>query len=270
MKNIILLVWAVLFTAITYAQNGVDIITKTNGEQAKGKVTEIGENAVKFVYEGETLTYTFNTSDIKQITFASGRTQLFNTEQHAANGNHKNTVAVMPFTYLIDKRDAGEAMTYQVQEEAVSFLRDHGSIYQLQDPTTTNALLLKAGVTPATVRSFTMTELCKILNVEFIITGNIRQDLTRTNTYQYNNSSYDNKSKSNETYSATTRSNSGSTYSNASGTTTQSYQTNITMNVFSDTGDNIFSESHNAFWATTNAYVTTLRFLLKKTPFYAK
>jgi TolB-like protein len=266
MKTMITVLMAVFFTAMAYAQGAADVITKTNGEVAKGKVSEITETAVKFTYDGETLLYTINKSDIRKITYASGRTEIFNDSQPAAPVNHKNKIAILPFSYLIDKQDAGEAMTYQVQQETFTFLKKNAPGYEVQDPTTSNALLTKSGVDNNTLRGFTMSELCNILGVEYIITGSIRQDLVRTNNYQSANASYDNKSKENT--SGTNRTNSGGSYSNSSGTTTQSYQTNITMNVFKDDGSNLFNQSHNSFWATTNAYVTTLRFLLKKTPFY--
>ena len=265
MKAIITMLTAVFFATMTYAQ-GADVITKTNGEVAKGKVSEITESAIKFTYDGETLVYTINKSDIRKITYASGRTEIFNDSQPTAPVSHKNKIAILPFSYLIDKHDAGEAMTYQVQQETFAFLKKNAPGYEVQDPTTSNALLAKSGVDNNSLRGFTMAELCNILGVEYIISGSIRQDLVRTNNYQYGNSSYDNKSR--ENVSGTNKTNSGTNYSSSSGTTTPSYQTNMTMNVFKDDGSNLFNQSHNSFWATTNAYVVTLHFLLKKTPFY--
>lgn len=273
MKNIITILFAVFFAAIAHAQTAKsDIITKMNGEEASGKVTEIGETAVKFIYDGETLVYGINKSDILKITFGSGRVEYFNKQTPANTMDNRNRVAILPFSYLIDKLDAGEAMTYQVQSEAFTFLKKNSTTYDIQDPTTTNALLAKAGVNAGNMRGFTMTELCHILGVEFVITGSIRQDKTTASTYQSGSSSYDNKSK-NTSVTPSGRGNntsSGSAYSSSSTTATQSYQTNMTMNVFNDSGKNLYSESHNSFWAVTNAYVTTLHFLLKKTPFFQK
>ena len=269
----LLFVWVLLMATLTHAQTAKsDIITKMNGEEASGKVTEINESSVKFVHDGESLVYTISKSDIFKITFGSGRTEFFN-KQASGSLDHRNKVAILPFSYLIDKQDAGEAMTYQVQNEAYAYLQKNAAGYQVQDPANTNALLAKSGVTAANLRGYTMTELCDVLGVEFIITGSIRQDRTSTNTYQSANSSYDSKSKSSggSTGRGTaTGSSSGSTYSGSYATTSQSYQTNMTMNVFNDSGKNVFSQSHNSFWALADAYVTTLHFLLKKTPFITK
>lgn len=279
MKNVITILFAVLFAAIGYAQTAKsDIVTKMNGEEASGKVTEIGETAVKFIYDGETLVYSINKSDILKITFGSGRVEYFNKPAPATAMDNRNKVAILPFSYLIEKQDAGEAMTYQVQSEAYSFLKKNTTVYDIQDPATTNALLAKAGVNAGNMRGFTMTELCHILGVEFVITGSIRQDKTTTATYQSGVNTYDNKSRANSNTNNTSTgrgsignsSSSGSSYNSSSSTTTDKYQTNMTMNVFNDSGKNLYSESHNSFWAVTNAYVTTLHYLLKRTPFIQK
>ena len=76
MKKPLLLLAMLLMCILVFAQNSEDIILKTNGDEMKGKVTELGDSTIKFIYTGETLTYTVKKHDIFRITFASGRVEL--------------------------------------------------------------------------------------------------------------------------------------------------------------------------------------------------
>ena len=176
----------------TVAQN--DVILKLNGEEMTGKVTEINDDNVKFSYKGETVSYTIKKVDIMKITFANGRVEFFNkpalpsetkeapkpaeaataaTASVAASPEaHHNRAAVLPFKFLADRQSADEEMGYKVQEETFAKLSKHAGVYKIVDPATTNAMLLKAGVTPATVRQFTPADICNILGVEYIVDWN--------------------------------------------------------------------------------------------------
>ena len=58
------------------------------------------------------------------------------------------------------------------------------------------------------------------------------------------------------------------TSSSSYDTLTQNYSTNITMNIYTDKGDSIFSKDHASFWQTEDAYKITLTYLAKRTPVY--
>lgn len=280
------------FLGVVHAQQKPDIILKINGDENVGKVLEIDDSSVKFTFQGETLVYTIKKQDIIKITYGSGRIEFINkpklpseststsnnttkTENTVYNNeglaSHHNKVAILPFKYLIDKMDAGEEMTYKVQEEAFSFLSKHIGNLELQPPTTTNALLIKAGVSNSNIRGFTTGELCNILGVEYILQGTITQNKTTASNIQTTNGSYKNNSDNNNKgnigsiFGSSGRANS-STFS----TSTQNYKTSVTMNVFNDKGENTFSQNHDSFWSSGDAYKITLQYLLKRTPIYRK
>lgn len=291
MKKIIGIVALFFFfvTSIAQTNTNSDVVLKLNGDEMVGKVTEIGDAEIKFVYKGESLVYTIKKTDILKITYASGRIEFINkpalpSESGNTNtvasagapkpvvsssiGTHHNKVAILPFSYLIDKQDAGEQMTYAVQSEAFSFLSKHAGILELQSTNTTNALLLKAGVNSGNIRGFTMGEICDILGVEFVLQGAIRQDKTSAS----NISSGTTTAKLNTTNTNKNligSINGRSSYSGYS-TSIQNYSTSVTMNVFNDKGENIFSQDHQSFWSSDNAYKITLQYLLKRTPLYKK
>ncbi|HZZ76673.1 MAG TPA: hypothetical protein VFE04_12120, partial [Puia sp.] len=80
MKRIlhVLLVLVLSFSVKAQSPEKNDVITKSNGDVLSGKVIEISDNEIKFSYPGETLIYTFKKTDIQKITYASGRTEVFN------------------------------------------------------------------------------------------------------------------------------------------------------------------------------------------------
>ncbi len=292
MKHLFSLVFMLFIITSVSAQvaSNADIVLQLNGDELTGKVTEIGDSTIKFTHQGETLVYSIKKRDILKITYASGRIEFFNkspmqaTETAAANstngntlspaGNlsdHYNKVAVLPFNYLIDKRDAGEEMTYKVQNEVFSFLGKHTGSLQLQDPNTTNALLIKAGVANSNIRGFTMGEICNILGVEYVLQGTITLDKTTASSILSSTGSYKDKSgqydKNGNQIGSVFSGNSSST---SVATVVQNYKTSVTMNLFNDKGQSTFSQNHDAFWNTEDAYKITLQYLLKKTPIYQK
>jgi len=258
-----------------YAQDetNYDVVLKLDGEEHIGNVTEMDDNVVKFVHKGESLSYTFKKADIMKITFASGRVEIINEAPEVKEGNsspgsglesHHNIIAILPFKYIIDKQSASEEMTYKVQTECYTFLNNHVGELTIQDPITTNATLIKAGINQENVRGYTMGEICNILGVEYIVTGTITQNKTYTSNYQgssTNAKSGDNKSKTGKIFKS-----SSSSYSSS----TQNFQTAMTMNIYTDKNTNIYSKDHSSFWPTNDAYKITLQYMLKRTPIYKK
>lgn len=260
------------FSAFCQSEVKNDVILKLTGEEMTGKIQEIGETNIKFIYAGETLVYTIKKSEVAKITFSSGRIEIVNgTKPLSAKadsiaqsglGAHHNKIAILPFSYLVDKQDAGEELTYKVQNEIYSILSAHSGFMTVQPTQTTNALLLKAGITGKNLRTFTMGEICNILEVEYVYQGTITQDKTSVSSSGGDYTTAKSSVSNNRAV--------GTVYSSNSSVTTQNYSTSVTMNIFTDKGESIFSQEHSSFWSANDAYKTTLNYLLKRTPLYRK
>lgn len=280
MKRIFCLLLPILFTLYVWAQKTADdVVIKLNGQELTGKVTEINDNDIKFIYKGETLTYTIKKSDILKIKFASGREEVITRVQTAESNKEpasaqtasdpaarKNKLAILPFRFIADRQSADEEMSYKVQDEAFSLLSNHAGTLELQATATTNALLLKAGINQSTYRAFTPAEICNVLGVEYIIQGTITQNKTTATTTQSNSGSID--TKNNTGKSGNDRKTTVS--SSSSSTTYQNYKTSVTLIIFTDKGSSIYSDDHTAFWSTPDAYKNAVKYLLKRTPVYKK
>ena len=244
---------------------------------------------ISVTYKGESVSYTIKKSDIMKITFASGRVEVFNKPALPSETKeapkpsemppvaaaalafavspeaHHNRVAVLPFRFLTDRQSADEEMGYKVQEETFAYLSKHAGVYKILDPATTDALLLKAGVTPATARQFTPADICNILGVEYIVGGTITQNTGTATTTQYNNANV----KTNTNQKTNTTQNAKVT-SSGSSSTVQNYKTSVTMNVYNDKGETVFSQEHASVWSFDGAYKNAVQYLLKRLPIYTK
>lgn len=271
MRHILLFIPALLITLLSLAQDKVDVITKTNGEEVKCKVTEVTENEVKFTYVGESVVYSLSKAEIAKIVFSSGRTEVFNSGGQAATpsggggsaSDTRNKVAILPITYIMNGQRAVHEMSEKVQQETFAYMLKHAGVYQYQDPRTTNALLIKAGVTAENVKGFTPDEICKILGVEYAMEGIVTVDPKSQTSYQ--NSNYNSKDSYNKQGNNKTNF-SGST----SSTSMQNYQTTLLLSIFNDKGSTVFSQERTSFFTTKDSYKNALEYLLKRTPLYSK
>lgn len=254
-----------------------DVITKTNGEEMKGKVLEITDTEVKFSYTGETTVYTLKKSEIAKIVHSSGRVETFNsntetkdikTEAVSPQGtasDSRNKVAILPFAFIKDGQSATDVLSEKVQAETYTYLSKHSGIYTLLDPRTTNALLIKAGVTKENIKGYTMDEICKMLGVEYLIEGIVSVNLVNQSNYQSNNGAAKTQTGSKSSDRKTTYS--GSSYS----TTNQNYSTTLNLNIYNDKGSSVYSQERKSLFNTSqDAYKATLEYLLKRTPLYTK
>ena len=283
MKNKATVVLLFLFIGFSSIAQNFDIILKTNGEEMEGNIKALNDDFVSFVYKNETIEYNVKQSDIVKITFSSGRVQFFNKFDEPGHSNnasleeHHNKVAVLPFTYIKDQQEGDQVMTKKIQSETFSLLNKHRGGLTYQSTNDTNTLLIKAGVTNNNIQGYTIGEICTILGVEYVIQGMVSVEKTS----QQNLSSYYDTSKNKGNNKAYIDShghlignplNDGKSQSFgiSTSTSTQNYATSMTMNVFNDKGDNIYSQDHTSFWNTQDSYKITLKYLAKRMPLYKK
>jgi hypothetical protein len=264
-----------------------DIIFKLSGEEVKARVTEITDTEVKFSYIGETLVYSLKKSEIFKINFGSGRTEVYTkptapvesspaptaapAPQAAAETNtvsteeSRNKIAILPFSFIKDGQRTAHELSEKVQGEVFAYMNKHAGIYTYQEPRTTNALLIKAGVTDESIKGFTMDEICRILGVEYVMEGIVTVNVRNQTNYGSNN--YNTTTKNNnKTSTSTDKKTTGSTYS----TSQVNYETTLLLNIFNNKGSSTFSQEKKSVWSTQDSYKSALEYLLKRTPVYSK
>ncbi|AZQ44276.1 hypothetical protein [Nonlabens ponticola] len=274
-KQVSLITLCLLLIHLAAAQS--DVILKVNGDEMKGKVIKINSADLQFIYQNETIEYTVEKSDIAKITFASGRVEFYNNATKNSDLNledHHNKVAILPFGYIKDLETSNALMTRKIQQETYTIFKKKSQNLEFQDPTTTNALLAKAGLDNNNLAGYTMGEISNILGVEYLVQGLV--SIEKSTVTNYSNTATKSQSTTahvdkkghiiGDIWNDNKRISSSSTYSSS----TQNFSTNITMNIYNDKGDNLFSKEHASFWQTQDAYKITLAFLAKRTPIYKK
>lgn len=282
MKNIYLLITLIIcsFSALgqTKAPLKQDVIIKTNGEEMKGKLIQVSDSDVHFVYAGETAEYIIKKADISKITHASGRVETFSqpalpAEQRkndqvtmtATPADHHNKIAILPFSFLMDRQPGAPEIGLKAQEDTYGFLSKHAAGYTILDTRTTNALLVKAGVTHEKIMGFTMKEICDILGVEYVIDGTVMQNKGVQTSSTSESSSTKVKRDGEDKVKGV--SNYGSNYSSAA----QRYDVSVSLNIYMDNNASIYNQTHKAFFSNTDgAYSSPLEYLLKRCPLYRK
>lgn len=280
MKKLILSLLISLFSITLWAQTPekVDVILKVNGDEMKGKITKINDIDLTFIYSGETLEYTIKKSDILKIVHASGRVEVINqptlpsesrkNDRVVMNGSpadHHNKIAILPFHFLIDHQAGAEEVGYKAQQDTYAFLSQHSAGYTILNPMTTNALLIKAGVTKDKMMGFTMDEICNILGVEYVIDGTITQNKGVQTSSTSDNANTTIKKKDDKNVVGVKSSEYA--YANSA----QRYDVAVNLNIYTDTNASIYSQNHKAFFSSTDAsYSAPLEYLLKRCPLYRK
>lgn len=278
MKNFYTVIIAMLFSLQLSAQTKFDIVQKINGDELKGKITKITDTDISFTYAGETLEYTIKKSDILKVTYASGRVENFGQTampaamrqkdaiaMSATSVDHHNKIAILPFTFIMDNQPGAEEIGLKAQEDTYGFLSKHSAGYTILDPRTTNALLVKAGMTRDKMMGFTMKEICDVLGVEYVIDGAVTQTKGYATSYSGGNTNSKVKRDDDEKIKGVSSSNSN--YGNSA----QRYDVAVSLHIYMDNNASIYNQSHKAFLSNVDgSYTSPLEYLLKRCPLYRK
>ncbi|MFN7259551.1 MAG: hypothetical protein ACK5TU_06605 [Cyclobacteriaceae bacterium] len=270
-KSLYITSFAIIIIITSIAQLSIaqtaatDKLIMLSGEEKIGQVTEVGDTFIKFIHKGETLNYSFKKSDINKIQFASGRIEFFTQSPKEGKDSlstgmqdHHNVVAILPFSYIGSGGSRDEKMSVKAQGDCFNILKKEASQLIVQDPIITNALLVKGGINESNIVGFTPNDLAQLLGAEYVIycTITINQRGSTTTGTNYFNA----KNNGNRT----------SGFGLGSSSSTANFNTNVDMKIYTDQGQNVFAQSHNSFWPNENAYETTLKYLIKRTPLHHK
>lgn len=274
--KLFLFIFSVFSITAAEAQQAYDEILLTNGIEYKGKVIEITATEIRFSHKGETLVYSLPKTSVFRIAFASGRTEIFSSVETSGEnssvvkGSSINTrlVAVLPFRYLSGSGPGNwQDMSYRIQEEAQLLAARSFSRYEIQPAALTNSILLKKGINAQQLRAYTMDELCSILGVGYIISGEVMMRSTGVSSsgsqtiYQTTKPSAKPVYKPGQTTTTTSSTISNITYK-------ENYQTSVTLFIYDSKGTPVFSKSRVSVWSSTDAYKVTLSYLMKRTPLH--
>lgn len=260
-----------LFTSVSaFAQENSDVVVMLNGEERAGKVIAINDQEITFVYDNETLEYQINKNDVDKIVFASGRTQQISNKANTSNNQvssnpleRKGKMAVLPFRVVTNMPSVDtEAIGRQIQNDCVNAIKEDAPLMEVVDSRTVNAILAKNNIQVNQLQNMLPTELTELLGVEFVIFGSY--DIENTGSMTTGSSVTTYRTKKDDDKRKGTAINSGSS------STTDTFDSRITMDIYNDKGSSIYSESRKPFSAGLDKYHSTITYLVKRAPFGSK
>jgi len=171
----------------------------------------------------------------------------------------QNKVAVLPIIFIADgNTERIDEMRYRLQNIAYLYLKDEALELKFQSPAETNALLLRHGITEANFREFTPKDLANLLQVEYVLTGMVTQEITgESNTSTSNRRDFGNWERKRRIQVEHSR-------------TKQQLSTHIDLDIYNDKGEQIFSKSRRSILSDTDAYKYGIHYLLKRSPLYKR
>lgn len=179
-------------------------------------------------------------------------------------------VAVMPLVYMGDGSEGREEeMRYQLQDIVVSYMSRSAAELRFMDAAEINALLYKKGIDAENIHQYTPGELAHLLHAEYVIMGSVIQDpgsiVTRENRYNTRRQTIEHRGRYNDRVRVTGRS-----YQTGNTVTRQQIKTQVSISIYNETGDRIYTKSRESILTESDAYRNALQYLLKRTPLYTR
>ena len=256
------------------AQDNSDTIVMMDGKENKGKVTAINDNEITFIYTGETLEYKIKRAKVNKIIFASGRTQLISEKKISQNASEvsqnmsnlmarKGKMAVLPYRIITNMPSVDkEAIGRQIQTDCSNIIKGEAPMIEVVDPRIVNATLAKNNISVDQLESMLPNELAILLGVEHVVFGSYDIENTGTRTSGSAVTTYKSKKDRNKKK--------GTAISSGNSTTSDTYDSKITMDIYTDKGSNIYSVSRKPFMSGLDKYHSTIKYLVKRAPFGRK
>jgi hypothetical protein len=274
---------AVLFAFMLAAINSMaqskktDKIIRKDHSIIEAKVSKVSDANIEYVFSGETLVNTINTSQITRIEFANGRTQDFNstpksetqtTKQSIGNelqAIRQNTIAILPIPFVnSESLSSSEEMAKFAQNDIYNQLIDKSkNIFPLvvQDVRTTNSLLRKAGIDYKNIDETPIEDLQKILGVDHILASKVSYTLKTIQTTNTLGSGTTTVKDNNKV--------TGNDFSNSNTVTGNTYDYQVYFDLYRD-NSKIYTEARKPFLKQKDSWKDATGYLLKRCPIYKK
>ena len=184
--------------------------------------------------------------------------------------NAEEKVAILPVSYINDG-SGGEMteMRYHIQTEIFSFLDKNNSKFIIQSPEETNALLLKSNIIYDDLRKYTMAELAALLKVQYIVSAEVMQRLTRTRT-NYETRGDDRRERRDARRDRRDDRRDQRTRRTVTRSETEEFSNKVAVSIHNDRGEALYKESRKSMHNSEDGYFAALRYLLKRSPVYSE
>jgi len=188
--------------------------------------------------------------------------------QSSGRVSSKDKIAILPMTFIANGNDLhDEQMGYNLQNIASEILSGSSGSLRLMDASNVNATLRRNGITLYNFRDYSPAEIAEVLNVQYVVMGTVRIERGRQVTVAHrevrSNHNHD-RHRHDRWHNRNRRQYTERVVTN------QLYETEVSLSIYSESGDKIYHRSRQSLLSEPDAYRNTLRYLLKRTPVYKR
>ncbi|MBP94067.1 MAG: hypothetical protein CMC55_08120 [Flavobacteriaceae bacterium] len=206
--------------------------------------------------------------------FASGRTQIITSKEAKPGvsqaslkttdvGSRKGKMAVLPFKIITNMPSVDqESIGRQIQSDCANSIREEAPMIDVIDTRIVNATLAKNNISVESLDLMLPKDLAILLGVEHVVLGSYDIENTGTRSTGSSVTTY-NEKKGN-------KKDKGVAVSSGSSTTSDTFDSRITMDIYNDQGSSIYSVSRKPFSSGLDKYHSTINYLVKRAPFGSK
>ena len=173
----------------------------------------------------------------------------------------QETVAILPFSFTENGNPSAQ-MGKEAQQYLINYLakkQKHLKATPL-NARTVNVALHKAGITPQTYDDYTIKEIAKVVNADYILIGSIDKSQEGSSTTV---GGFDSKSKSSNGKNTTT-------YGSSTSSTSAKYHATVYISIFKKDGTPVFDKNKGNVFIddTTDSWKNSIIWLVHHFPFY--
>lgn len=266
-KGLLMGLGLVLITSIgAFSQDGMkpDKVLLNDGKILEGQVVERDDSAITFRAEGDTTHTIIALTDITRIDFADGKIwQLsFGTLDKDAEdwqtkmAKYKNKVAVLPFVYEDHfNQHVDENMSLQVQLDCIKDIERVNNFLMLQDLDSVNAKLVQHSIDWRNIKTYLPAEIADVLEVEYVVYGSVTvTPIGKPNPEE------DSFGTENQTLETPQGRREGASINE------KRFETIVDLNIYNVLGETVYTNAHESFWQTPDAYHINLDYLVNESP----
>ncbi len=252
------------------SETPMDKVLMNDGQQKVGQITMTNDTTVMLcqIVNQDTTFLSLHKNEITRIDYADGRMEQLSfgeLSEDAVNwkekiAKYKNKVAVLPFVYedSFSKHET-DNMSLQTQLDCITDIKAVNNVLIIQDMDSVNAKLIENEIDWKNIRNYLPAELADMLEVEYIVYGTVT-----VTPIGEPNPKEDKFGTENQTLETPQGRREGDTMS------PKKFETIVDLNIYDILGETVYSNAHESFWQTPDAYNMNLNYLVEESPFNQK
>lgn len=267
MKKTLLSILALFAFMLSYSQEEIktDKVLLNDGHIMLGKVVKQDDSVISFIRAGELSERMIALADVTRIDYADGKVwqvSFGELEEDAKDWNtkmalYKNKIAVLPFVYQDDyNEDVPQSKSLEVQLNCIKDIERVNTLVEVLPLDSVNARLDRNNVNWRNIGKYMPAEVADIVGAEYVVYGKVivtplgDKEAKKPDSFGTENQTKDNPQGRREGVSINPK----------------RFETIVSLNIFNILGEIVFSNAHESFWQTPDAYHINLGYLVDKSP----